>query len=660
MALTTGPQNRGPVTPANNQMSARRPLARVDDGSPRVCGRAGCCPPDGCHRTAEGECTPLCDRAAGSIHATSRRGFDSREIPRRCRGPIPNCPCLWSERDRPGIAAMSALQRAGVDFEGIEFHSQVGGIWDQSNPLSSVYDSLTTNTSRYTTHLGPPMPREWPDYPHHRQAHGYLERFADESGILPRIRFLTSFEGARKSDRQTWIAALRSVGEHKSDAREYRAIIRRDRYCITRRTASIRSSCARKRSRADSTSFTPATTAIRPLQVGKRVLVVGLGVSGTDIANEISRVAARTLLSFRSVPWIVPLNVLGPAGRPGGAEHQRPGLPFWLQRESFRVIRAMTIGDPRRLGLPVPTRSASGTDSHFPIEGSWKPSKRNESSPAAERSAASRSGVANFDDERHCRSRSTPWCLPRATSESIRSSTVRRFGRQEPSRNPALPDLPSTRSVAWLYLSEAISPCGCWPIFLRTGARHRGVLRRRTARRTASCAGTSTRDDCSPRPTSKGTGTEKADGFHVDVRHVLPDAAKADGVAFRLVERCPRQRSGSAPIKGTAPDTHDRNTDLRRRSGGTGRILHERLEDSVSRQDARLAVERALSSNWELFSDEPGARDFLVAAYDGTRLVGAHPDKARALPVAAAEPIFGTAGAYFSVDPEYQVASRCR
>ncbi|HEV8069164.1 MAG TPA: hypothetical protein VGP76_15605 [Planctomycetaceae bacterium] len=60
--------------------------------------------------------------------------------------------------------------------------------------------------------------------------------------------------------------------------------------------------------------------------------------------------------------------------------------------------------------------------------------------------------------------------------------------------------------------------------------------------------------------------------------------------------------------------------------------------------------------NWELFSQEPGARDFLVAAYDGTRLIGAHPAK----PVHyhwQGEPVFGTAGAYFSVDPEYQSQS---
>ncbi|HEV8003121.1 MAG TPA: hypothetical protein VGP63_24760 [Planctomycetaceae bacterium] len=57
--------------------------------------------------------------------------------------------------------------------------------------------------------------------------------------------------------------------------------------------------------------------------------------------------------------------------------------------------------------------------------------------------------------------------------------------------------------------------------------------------------------------------------------------------------------------------------------------------------------------DWELFSDRPGARDFLVVAYDGTRLIGAHPAK----PVHfhwRGEPIFGTSGAYFSVDPAYE------
>jgi hypothetical protein len=56
---------------------------------------------------------------------------------------------------------------------------------------------------------------------------------------------------------------------------------------------------------------------------------------------------------------------------------------------------------------------------------------------------------------------------------------------------------------------------------------------------------------------------------------------------------------------------------------------------------------------WELFPDGGGARDFLVVAYDKGRLVGAHPER----PVHyqwRGQPIFGTAGAWFSVDPDYE------
>jgi len=56
---------------------------------------------------------------------------------------------------------------------------------------------------------------------------------------------------------------------------------------------------------------------------------------------------------------------------------------------------------------------------------------------------------------------------------------------------------------------------------------------------------------------------------------------------------------------------------------------------------------------WELFSDEPGGRDFLVAAYDGGRLVGALPSK----PVRyqrGGEAFLGSFGSFFAIDPAYE------
>lgn len=56
---------------------------------------------------------------------------------------------------------------------------------------------------------------------------------------------------------------------------------------------------------------------------------------------------------------------------------------------------------------------------------------------------------------------------------------------------------------------------------------------------------------------------------------------------------------------------------------------------------------------WELFSDEPGARDFLVAAYDGGRLVGALPSKPVRLHWRG-QPLSGSFGSFFAVDPAYE------
>ncbi len=420
-----------------------------------------------------------------------------------------------------GLAAMAALRQAGIDFEGVEYHGRVGGIWDQSNPLSSVYDSLTTNTSRYTTHLGSAMPADWPAYPGHRQAHGYLERFAEDAGLVPRIRFLTSFEGAAKSARQTWIAALRSVGEHKSDAREYRAIVLATG--LHNKKNRVFPEGLRTQAVASGLDVIHSAEYRNPARyAGKRVLIVGLGVSGTDIANEVSRVAARTVISFRSVPWIVPLNVFG---RPGdrAALSAAARLPFRIQREFFRVIRSITIGSQRRLGLPAPSdrlwdRFAL---SDRGIVEALK-TKRVAAFPAV---AAIENGIAIFDDA--CPSEEID-AVVFATGYERKYPFVDGVLSGGKSLAEVLPFLifhPTDPSLA--YMSEVISPCGCWSIFLEQAraiaaffaAEQRGerTVTEFNSRRLL------------PSPDVKGDWYRMADGFHVDVGVYLRTLRKLTG-----------------------------------------------------------------------------------------------------------------------------------
>jgi len=126
---------------------------------------------------------------------------------------VANLPVLVVGAGPAGLAGMEAMSKHGLDFVGIDGHSQVGGIWDISNPISSAYEGLRTVTSRFTTYLGMPMPDEWPNFVPHEMALDHLASFAESRGLLGKIKFGTSFVDARKSAAGTWMATMRSADQ---------------------------------------------------------------------------------------------------------------------------------------------------------------------------------------------------------------------------------------------------------------------------------------------------------------------------------------------------------------------------------------------------------------------------------------------------------------
>src|SRR5262245_36967848 len=98
-----------------------------------------------------------------------------------------------------GLSAARALRRHGIAYDQFERHSDVGGIWDQQNPGSPIYDSVHTNSSRtMSAFVGFPMPAHYPDYPGHRHMLAYLRAFADAYDLRSGIRFGTSVTRAVK------------------------------------------------------------------------------------------------------------------------------------------------------------------------------------------------------------------------------------------------------------------------------------------------------------------------------------------------------------------------------------------------------------------------------------------------------------------------------
>jgi thioredoxin reductase len=409
-----------------------------------------------------------------------------------------------------GLAGMAALRRAGVSFVGIDLHSTVGGIWDITNPVSSVYEGMRTVTSRYTTYLGPPAPDDWPDYIPHARAKEYLQRFAENEGILPHVEFSTRFLDAEKTPRGTWNVTLRSVaGDQASVVREFRGIVFATG--AHHREVSLIPEELKAQAVAAGLNLLHSADYKDPQQfAGRTVLVVGVGNSGSDIADKISHVTKRTILAIRTTPWINPQTLFGvPCDK---LTRDTPAwFPRWYKLSTFHLARWLTVGGFRRLGLRTPRHSIND---RLPI-GDRGIVKAILSGRVTVRSHVTSlaGGIAHFADPGH----------PSEPVDDVIFATgfERRYPLLEtdPAAGREVSDALAflafhRREPGLAYLAEAVGFRGCWPVFAdqaqavaayyaaeaRGGQNARDFNRRRHT----------------PMPDFKGELFAKSDGFHVD------------------------------------------------------------------------------------------------------------------------------------------------
>ncbi|MEN0064680.1 MAG: NAD(P)-binding domain-containing protein [Myxococcota bacterium] len=239
-----------------------------------------------------------------------------------------------------GMAMVRSLLARGIEFDCFERHTDVGGIWDQQNPGSPVYDSAHFISSKTQSHYFDfPMPKEFPDYPSHRQILAYMHSFADVYGLRDHVHFGT---GVASTDRTEtgWV-----VETSDGKRRTYDALI-----CATGTnwhgvvpefkgefTGELR----------HSNTYRSTSELSR-----KRVLVIGAGNSGVDIACDASQAASHAAISLRRGYHFIPKHLFGMPADAFAA--QGPSLPLWLEQRAFGALLRFLHGDVSRLGLPTP------------------------------------------------------------------------------------------------------------------------------------------------------------------------------------------------------------------------------------------------------------------------------------------------------------------
>jgi cation diffusion facilitator CzcD-associated flavoprotein CzcO len=247
-----------------------------------------------------------------------------------------------------GLTALKNLRAVGIDAEALEREDDIGGNWYFGSATSRVFASTRLISSRrLTEYVDYPMPREWPAYPDHARCLDYLRAYARHFDLLPHIR---THADVRSLAPLGPPGAGWRVQTADGRTREYAGVVIASGHNHVPRMPDVPGSFTGTLLHA--AAYKSPTVPV-PI-AGRRVLVIGGGNSGCDIAVESAVHAAATTLSLRRGYYIVPREIMG---RPADLRNERLlrlGVPVWLRRlVSLRAIDR-TIGLPWRHGLPRP------------------------------------------------------------------------------------------------------------------------------------------------------------------------------------------------------------------------------------------------------------------------------------------------------------------
>jgi cation diffusion facilitator CzcD-associated flavoprotein CzcO len=243
-----------------------------------------------------------------------------------------------------GLGAARNLARRGIPFVGFERHTDVGGLWDIDSQTSTMYESAHLISSKTTTAYDEfPMSETTADYPSHWEMREYFRDYADTFDLRGHFRFGTSVVRAEPVGEE-WKVTTRqeSTGEEQTEL--FAGVIIANGILSEPNVPGFE---------GEFEGEILHTSAYRRPEIfrDKRVLIIGAGNSGCDIAVDAVGQARSVDMSLRSGYWFFPKYILG---RPSDTLNEGRPLPAPIkQRIDSRLIRLIT-GNPARLGFPEP------------------------------------------------------------------------------------------------------------------------------------------------------------------------------------------------------------------------------------------------------------------------------------------------------------------
>jgi cation diffusion facilitator CzcD-associated flavoprotein CzcO len=241
-----------------------------------------------------------------------------------------------------GLAAARNLQKLDIPFTGFELHSDVGGLWDIDNPHSTLYETAHLISSKRMTEFSEfPMRESVAFYPHHKELRRYFRDFAEHFDLKSQYEFATRVI-SMEPEGSGWRLVSECNGEQQS--RLFDGVLIANGTLHTPNIPALPGEFAGELMHS-SEYRSPSVFN------GKRVLIVGCGNSGADIAVDAVHHATSVDISLRRGYYFLPKFI---KGRPIDTLGGKLKLPRPLKQRMDAAMIRMIVGKPSDYGLPDP------------------------------------------------------------------------------------------------------------------------------------------------------------------------------------------------------------------------------------------------------------------------------------------------------------------
>ena len=244
-----------------------------------------------------------------------------------------------------GLAALKAMLDAGHEVDCFEQSSTIGGHWNHD------YDALHLITSRQVTGYPDfPMPDHWPLFPHRDQMLEYFHLYADAFDLRRHITFDTAVARVEPLPTDGPVGSAGwSVTTSDGVRREYDGVLVANGHLRDQKTPDIPGTFTGKQIHSGSYRNTGDID-------GRRVLVIGSGNSGCDLAVDAAQDHLDTHIVIRRGHHFQPKTFFG---KPRSELAWMQEFTFEEQDLIARLMMRVSVGEAVDYpGMPIPDHHA--------------------------------------------------------------------------------------------------------------------------------------------------------------------------------------------------------------------------------------------------------------------------------------------------------------